>query len=442
MSKIETPPVPMSVSPVPNKDCVHRHPASRQEDLPVSIRISGVGCSLMDYLYTGIDFGSAAFKSFQSKQPGDGGLTPGKLVFAADLEEFAGRPTPEIIAAVTGGKAPDATNIGGPSIVALINIAQLAADDAIAIAFYGATGEDDAAEQIREILKETAVDTSGYVSVPGTTPWTVVFSDPDYDNGHGERAFVNNLGAADRYLPADLPDRFFEGDILIYGGTAIQPQIHTGLTGLLRRGSEAGKINVVNTVYDFLNERKDPQGRWPLGESVESYRYIDLLIVDREEALRLSGTESVDGSLDFFREKGVSAVLITQGAQPVRAYSDGSLFRAASLDGANSPDGTYGEFPVSRRVRQELAAGAGRLGDTTGCGDNFVGGVVYSLATQLARNGDTGAIDLAEACAWGMCCGGFSCYYMGGYYRETAAGEKKKRIGPYVDAYREQIAGY
>jgi hypothetical protein len=82
------------------------------------IKLSGVGCSLMDFLYANIDFESDVFKKYLSGKPGDGGLTPGHLVFLDDLEIFSGSKAQNILDELTGGKAPDTHNIGGPAIVA------------------------------------------------------------------------------------------------------------------------------------------------------------------------------------------------------------------------------------------------------------------------------------------------------------------------------------
>ena len=55
-------------------------------------RIAGAGCSLLDYICADVDFTSAAFAAYRSRDPGDGGLEPGMLVFGEDFERFAGRP--------------------------------------------------------------------------------------------------------------------------------------------------------------------------------------------------------------------------------------------------------------------------------------------------------------------------------------------------------------
>ncbi len=77
------------------------------------------------------------------------------------------------------------------------------------------------------------------------------------------------------------------------------------------------------------------------------------------------------------------------------------------------------------------------VGDTTGCGDNFVGGVIASIVDQLQQS--KLQPDLKEACCWGIVSGGFTCFYMGGTFFEEYAGEKKKKILPYYESYCKQI---
>jgi sugar/nucleoside kinase (ribokinase family) len=93
-------------------------------------------------------------------------------------------------------------------------------------------------------------------------------------------------------------------------------------------------------------------------------------------------------------------------------------------------------MPVSQQVIDDKKNFQG--GDTTGCGDNFVGGVIASVLTQL-NNGSKYA-DIEEACCWGVVSGGFACSYLGGTYFEEKAGEKRAKIMPYYDAYTKQIS--
>lgn len=75
-------------------------------------------------------------------------------------------------------------------------------------------------------------------------------------------------------------------------------------------------------------------------------------------------------------------------------------------------------------------------GDTTGCGDNFVGGILASFVTQMQNDQKP---DLIEACAWGIISGGFACFYLGGTYFEKAPGEKSEKIKFYYQDYMDQI---
>ena len=93
-------------------------------------------------------------------------------------------------------------------------------------------------------------------------------------------------------------------------------------------------------------------------------------------------------------------------------------------------------LPVSRVIRNELKNHHGV--DTTGCGDNFVGGVIASVVNQSGIG--INKSDLKEACSWGIVSGGFACFYMGGTYFEEKPGEKMARIKPYYDSYKKQIS--
>ena len=390
------------------------------------ITVSGVGCCLVDRVYNHVSFTSEAFSSFLSKKRGDGGLTPGHLVFKEEFEAFVKEDFRTILGKITDNKPPDKLNIGGPCIVAMINAAQVLENKSCHFRFYGHGGKDDDGEFLLSALEKTPVDISRYTLTGTVTPSTVVLSDPDYGGGHGERIFINSIGAAWDYSPVNLNEDFFSSDIVVFGGTALVPQIHDHLTELLAQAKAKGCITVVNTVFDFRNEKTDPVGKWPLGKSDESYRHIDLLITDFEEALRLSGKRTLDDALHFFREQGTGAAIVTNGPGKLTGFSTGnSLFRAQD----------YYEMPVSGAISRELQKG--HKGDTTGCGDNFAGGVIAGLVLQLQS--EQSPVDLTEAIAWGVVSGGYSCFYIGGPFLEKYPGEKRTLLIPYYKKYKEQM---
>jgi sugar/nucleoside kinase (ribokinase family) len=390
------------------------------------IEISGTGCCLVDYLFNPISFTSETFSKYLSKRSGDGGLTPGQLVFVEEFEKFCGQDFQSILQEITKGKSPDKINVGGPSIVSLIHAAQMLENDTYTVRFYGGRGKDEAGNYLQDVLEKAPVNIDNYRIVEGTTPFTIVLSDPDYHEGAGERIFINSLGAAKNYGPEYLDTQFFSSAIVAFGGTALVPPLHDNLTKLLTEAKKEGCMTVVNTVYDFRNQKANPDQKWPLGKSDESYRKIDLLIADYEEALRLSGKKSLKGAMEFFRTAGTGAVIVTNGAKDVMLYAGkDSIFDETELMG----------MPVSAAVTEELKKGSS--GDTTGCGDNFAGGIIASMAMQLQQNRKK--IDLKEACSWGIVSGGFSCFYMGGTYHEKETGEKLQRLFPYYQAYLKQI---
>lgn len=391
------------------------------------IIVSGVGCCLVDLLYKDIDFSSDSFRQFISIKRGDGGLTPGHLVFNEEFVQFAGVPFENAINTITGGKTPYKTNIGGPSIVSLIHAAQMTDPGHCEVRFYGRGGKDEAGKYLLCSLQKTPVKLHDYRLTENITPSTVVLSDPGYDNGHGERMFINSIGAAWDYLPEQMDEAFFKSDIVVFGGTALVPKIHDGLTDLLKKSKANGCMTIVNTVFDFRNEKLNPTQKWPLGSSDESYKYIDLLIADQEEALRLSGKTTSEAAIRFFMEKQVSALIITNGSKPVSVYSNGQFFEKLVLT----------QMPVSKKVVDELKAD--KVGDTTGAGDNFVGGVIASIVSQL-QNGDEPP-NLQEASCWGIVSGGYACFYMGGTYFEQNSGDKLSKIKPYYESYKRQING-
>ncbi|HZH71562.1 MAG TPA: carbohydrate kinase family protein [Mariniphaga sp.] len=387
------------------------------------IRVSMVGCCLVDRVYNNISFFDPSFLPFLSKRRGDGGLTPGKLVFKEEFEKFCEVNLPTIIDKITYKTLSAKVSIGGPGIVPLIHISQMLYGSENECHFYGCSGNDEDSEFIRSILKNMNISLENYSMSDKPTPSTIVLSDPDYDSGHGERIFINSIGAAWEYTPDKLDECFFSSDIVIFGGTALVPQIHDHLTELLETAKANGCITIVNTVYDFKNEKDNPHNKWPLGKNDSSYHNIDLLITDREEALRLSGKNNIENAIKFFRDKGTEAVIITNGPNNIKVFSGKqSVFIDSGLC----------ELPVADIKSWKLAK---KHGDTTGCGDNFAGGVIANLVIQL-QNGDE-KLDLLEACTWGVVSGGFTCFHVGGTYVENYPGEKRDLITFYYEKYKQ-----
>jgi sugar/nucleoside kinase (ribokinase family) len=394
--------------------------------LKKKITVSGTGCCLVDRLYNNVSFLSDTFLSYSSKKRGDGGLSPGHLVLKEEFEEYTKKNFQVVLSELTAGRAPDKINVGGPCIVALIHAAQITFGLNSEIKFYGCYGPDENGSFLLSSLQKLPVNISHFKQMGNLTPSTDVLSDPSYDNGHGERVFVNSIGSAWDYSPENLDNDFFKSDIVVFGGSALVPQIHDNLVELLQQSKENGCITLVNTVFDFVNEKANPHKRWPLGKNDESYPNIDLLITDRDEALRLSGEKSIEKAMQFFIEKQTGAVIITNGAKNVLLYAGNELFGRVEMRELPVSDA------ISKRIREKVYNG-----DTTGCGDNFVGGVIGSLMFQL--NEGKMKLDLEAATTLGIVSGGYACLYIGGTYFEKYPGEKYELMTPVLNDYKKQI---
>lgn len=393
------------------------------------IVVSGTGCCLVDRLYNNVSFNSNTFLSYISKTRGDGGLSPGHLVLKEEFEEYAKKDFQVVLEELINGKFPDKINVGGPCIVALIHAAQITFKTNCEIKFYGCYGADNNGDFLTSSLQKLPVDISNYQLIGNYTPSTDVFSDPDYDNGHGERIFVNSIGSAWDYFPENLDAIFYNSDIVVFGGTALVPQIHNNLTELLQKSKDNGCITIVNTVFDFINEKENPHKRWPLGENDDSYKNIDLLITDKDEALRLSGKNSLEEAMQFFISKQTGAIIITNGANNVWIYANNNLFTKVDIS----------ELPVSKSISSKIKDKLYN-GDTTGCGDNFVGGVISSMIFQLQDGNNV--LDLTTACTLGIISGGYASLYIGGTYFEKQPGEKYQLMMPFLEEYKKQIESY
>jgi sugar/nucleoside kinase (ribokinase family) len=395
----------------------------------VKLTVSGTGCALGDFLYNRISFESAAFRKYLSKTTGDGGLAPGKLVFTEELENFSGCSYNAILKDITAGARPAAFNVGGPSLVSLIHASQMLEKDEFEVKYYGISGKDETSDLIFSILKNIPLNTTNYLSESlKATPFTDVLSDPFYNNLLGERTFINNIGAAWDYSPDMLTDDFFNSEIVCFGGTALVPQIHDNLTQLLQKAKEKNCVTIVNTVFDFRSEKESPDCPWPLGRSKTSFGLIDILIMDKVEALRISGQNTLNNAALFFKSSNVASFIITNGSDDVLAWSEGRFFKKSKLI----------TLPVSERVKTDMRCKPELKGDTTGCGDNFAGGVIASAAMQL-KDIKPGHLDILEAVSLGVASGGFCCYGLGGTFAEKVQGEKKAKVMELKNDYMRQI---
>ncbi|HCS36109.1 MAG TPA: carbohydrate kinase family protein [Sphaerochaeta sp.] len=391
------------------------------------MKIGALGCCLIDYLYTENQYSHDRFRQLSSITAGDGGLIGGGLVFAEDLEKFAGSPFGKVFESLIDEKAATSSNLGGPAIISLIHVSQLLGSGH-AYHFNGVVGDDDVAKSIRLHVEKTLVEACFITQEQEKSPTTYVLNDNRAANGKGERSFINVIGAANHFDTTHIDDGFYKKDIVVFGGTALVPNLHEQIDIALVKAKAANAMTIVGTIYDFKNQKKNPTGRWPFGKE-NGYSLTDLLVCDAHEALRMSGEEHLMSAASWLMESGVGAFIITHGPLEIIAWSS-----ASSYFGANE----LAQFPVCTYVDDLIHADPSLRKDTTGCGDNFLGGVIASICMQREQQG-SGELDLNDCIIWGGASGGFALMHHGGFYHEDVPGEKFRRLEPIVDAYRKQL---
>lgn len=385
-------------------------------------KLSFTGCGLCDFIYNNVDFNATAMQNYRSKTNGDGGIAPGKLVFTPDLEKFSNKPFHSIISEITKSKSYNTLNIGGPALVGAICASQLLYNKHIDVSYYGAMGDDNNGKLLLGLIEATLIENINFIQFEGTTPYTTVLSDPNYNNQKGERSFINNIGVANNLFPQHLNQDFWDSQIIVFGATALVPNLHSQLHTMLQKAKQNNAFTVVCTVFDFINESKNKGKAWPLGNTNESLPLIDLLIMDYDEALAISATNNIDAAIEYYINHNCNAFIITHGSEHTYLYSSGKTFMAVNCF-----------MPVCNWISDYNAENKYKLGDTTGCGDNFAGATIASIAKQL-KSGNTKP-SLVEAAILGTAAGGFTCYHLGGTFFESHKGEKQNLINAIAEKY-------
>lgn len=395
-----------------------------------AFRLHGAGHGLADLIHADLDFQSPRFSPYRSLRPGDGGLEMGKVIYRDDLVRFAGRPWEDILAELAPAPAP-IFNAGGPALVSLTLASQLLRPSKIPVTYFGLTGDDSPASRLRWLLAQTPLDLSGFRQWPGTTPVTYVFSDPRALGGDGDRFFVHSPGTAFA-TPDILGEAFFQATINLYAGTALLPGIHKVLPELLAKSRRRGAFTVVGAVHDAAADR---EGRpWSLGGE-EAWPQVDLMVGNEMEISKYAGKAGMEAAVDALLDRGLSAAVVTRGSDPVYYRSIGGLFGESR-----------GYVPAHADLAGKARDRVAHPGDTTGAGDNFLGGLLASffrqwLADDIFPKGDLhldrethhmNPLRLRKAVELGTITGGLACLQFGGVHLEKSRGERLGQVREFL----------
>ena len=134
------------------------------------------------------------------------------------------------------------------------------------------------------------------------------------------------------------------------------------LVPLLRKAKSIGAVTLADMVMD--------QQGYGLDELSEAWPYLDYAMPSELEGRLLTGSSDPKEIAKGFQTRGVKNVIVKQGASGVTAFIGGEIH-------------TCPAFKVA-------------VADTTGAGDNFVGGFIHALAHGFEINE---ALRFASACA-------------------------------------------
>jgi sugar/nucleoside kinase (ribokinase family) len=219
----------------------------------------------------------------------------------------------------------------------------LAASGFCPVRLVGVVGEDDFPEEHVRLLASHGVDLSGLERVPGRTfRWSGIYSD-DFSS---RTTLDTQLGVFASFSPK-IPASHASAELVMLGN--INPELQLAVLDAVK-GSPFVATDTMNLWIDTA-----------LDALKAVMRRTDLLIINDEEALMLTGERQIVRAAAGVRAMGPKAVIIKRGEHGAFLFHEDGVFFAPA-------------FPLHEVV------------DPTGAGDSFAGG----LLGHLSAAGDTG----------------------------------------------------
>ena len=172
-----------------------------------------------------------------------------------------------------------------------------------------------------------------------------VYFENIYGDNPDERT-QNVLKKADRFEASELAD---VSAAIFHLGPLLADDISIDLIKML---AAKGRVSVdVQGYLRKVTNKKVYPTNW--SDSDDALPYVSILKADEAELLSLTGQNNVKDGVYFLADKGVNEIVITNGSKGSMVYDDGIFY--------NTP-----------------AYFAPKTVDTTGCGDTYMAGYLYS----------------------------------------------------------------
>ena len=229
--------------------------------------------------------------------------------------------------------------VAGTSAATAVDLARLGVD----VATFGVVGKDSLGAWLTQRMSEEGVNTNGLTVVDGAnTSATMLPIRPN-----GERPALHVIGANALLGPEHLNWQVIaEAKHLHIGGSLLLAKLDGPPTAeILRRAKSLGLTTSLDLIgFGGLNYEEI------FGQA---YPHLDYLLVNDDDALLISGQQTLDEAFVWMNARGLKHAAITVGAK-------GAIFYSAD---------------------QKLAVPAFKVTvvDTTGCGDAFSAGFIAGL---------------------------------------------------------------
>lgn len=208
--------------------------------------------------------------------------------------------------------------VSGAAGVAVIAAAKMG----LSTLAVGGLGTDMMGDWVLERLKHFGVDTSAMRQIPGArTSSSIVLTRRD-----GSRPALHMKGATgDFYIGDDLMDQVTNARVVHLGGVGLMDKMDKGRNAVLaKRAQERG----ATTTVDIFAGSKDDL---PAVDSV--LPYTDYFMPSIEEAHALTGRSDLEGTTQFFLDRGVKCCVFTLGADGAYYHhQDGTKFIVPAFD--------------------------------------------------------------------------------------------------------------
>ncbi|NLE45764.1 MAG: carbohydrate kinase family protein [Chloroflexi bacterium] len=272
------------------------------------------------------------------------------------------------------------TVLGSSSAICAAGMARLG----VQVGFVGKVGADDRGRFVRGALDRLGVRTQHLITDPRhSTGITISLSLPV------DRAMVTILGCIQELRVEDVDIRVLgEYRHLHVGSYYLQRGLQSGLTQLIDVAHEAGMTVSLDTGCD-------PLGRWHDGRILDVIRLVDIFMPNEMEACAIAQVDSVDAALDRLSDLG-PLVVVKLGAEGAITRWDGDVLHSPA-------------FPVE-------------VVDTTGAGDSFDAGFIYSYVVR--------DLPISAALQYANGCGALSTQGYGG----TAAQPQLRELEAFLTA--------